>query len=692
MVGSIHYPPNQYGSASPADHTHLAKLLITGLLLAVAILAFDFSIPLGVAAGVPYIVLVLISLWSPRPSHTYWAAAVGTMLTLLGWVLSSEGGMPWMVLINRGLAIGAIWITTALCLIYKQKVHQETRLQFEKEAAQKDNDRLRASQQRYQLAVQGTDAGLWDWDTLSDKAYFSPRFLKLMGIQDASPPESLLGFFESGIHPDQCEQVMAAIKAHLNRDAPLDIECQIRTDPQGYRWFHLLGQAMWDDNGQATRMAGSLMDITDRKQAESTLIQFNEELVTKNAALASATVAAQAAARSKSEFLANISHELRTPLTAIMGYVEMLDNPKQSPEERAESIQVINRNGHHLLAVINDILEVSSLEQGQVTIKRVSCSPDQIVAEVIARMSPQAQAKNLRLETQHRGSVPATIQTDPVRLRQILLSLVGNAIKFTESGSVRVALEMATPVDHPQPLLGLGVIDTGIGITPQQQAKIFEVFSQADDSSTRKYGGLGLGLMICRRLAQLLGGDITIDSTPGQGSVFLLTIETGPLAGIHMIDQPPPPTTLSTDTPPAPTPPPPSQERLTGRILLVEDGPDNQRLISFILKKAGAQVDLAQNGRIGYEKAIQAFNAGQPYDLIFMDMQMPELDGYGATQLLRRSGYTRPIIALTAHALPGDRDKCLDAGCDEYLTKPVNKPRLIEMASQFISGDRSTVA
>ncbi len=433
------------------------------------------------------------------------------------------------------------------------------------------------------------------------------------------------------------------------------------------------------------RLTAELTEYADNLQVAKDDVEAHAiELAAKSLQLEQAHAASEAATRSKSEFLANMSHEIRTPMTAILGYTDLLleetGQNNVSPQQ-VESIRTIQRNGNHLLTIINDILDLSKIEAGKMDIENIKCSPCQVVSDVVSLMLHRAEGKNLTIEAVYEGALPKTISSDPTRLRQVLVNLVGNAIKFTEHGGVRIVSKMSDPPDAESPHIQFDVIDTGIGMTQEQQSKLFHAFAQADTSTTRKFGGTGLGLTISRRLAQMLGGDIAAKSTPGQGSCFTVTIATGPLTGVPMEH-----VTLDALKPEtqAPATPIVSNNQINGRILLAEDGPDNQRLISFVLRKAGATVEIAENGRIAYEKAMAASRAGQPFGVILMDMQMPELDGYSATRLLRRDGYTGPIIALTAHAMDGDRDKCLDAGCNDFATKPINKTTLISLIAHYL--------
>jgi len=301
-------------------------------------------------------------------------------------------------------------------------------------------------------------------------------------------------------------------------------------------------------------------------------------------------------------------------------------------------------------------------------------------------MEMRAREKGLELVVERRGPIPELVRTDPTRLRQILLNLVNNAIKFTEQGhvSLRFGLERVEGGEPqgelPGERLAFEVVDTGVGLSPEQIQRIFRPFEQADNSTTRKYGGSGLGLAISQTLARLLGGDLACTSEPGQGSTFRVTIDPGPLDGVRLLDQDPQPSSHPRPTLPVLGPGP----DLRGRVLLAEDVAVNRRLISTILLRAGIRVEEAEHGRAALEKTLAARDAGQPFDIVFMDMQMPEMDGYEATRRLRQAGYLRPIVALTSHSMSGERQRCLEAGCDEYMTKPIDRLLLLQVLSRFL--------
>jgi CheY-like chemotaxis protein/nitrogen-specific signal transduction histidine kinase len=397
------------------------------------------------------------------------------------------------------------------------------------------------------------------------------------------------------------------------------------------------------------------------------------------AELLAAKEQAEIASRAKSDFLARMSHEVRTPLTAILGFADMLMDPAQTPAERAECVRTIRRNGEHLLGLVNDILDISKIEAGKVRVERIDCDAAALAADVCGLLNERARGKGLYLRLDRNASPPLMVKTDPLRLRQVLVNLIGNAIKFTERGGVVVRLEVVGGTGAESECeLRFEVEDTGIGMTPEQAARVFSAFEQADSSTARRFGGSGLGLSISRRFARLMGGSISVVSLPGKGSTFTLMLRCEHGSG-EAREAP----RLREHAEPGEG----AAARLAGRILLVEDGPDNQRLISLLLCKAGAEVDVAGNGRIAIEMAATSRAQGRPYGLILMDMQMPELDGFAATELLRERGWKEPIVAITALAMSGDREKCLAAGCDDYLTKPIDRGALMSTCAQHMRGE-----
>jgi signal transduction histidine kinase/ActR/RegA family two-component response regulator len=496
---------------------------------------------------------------------------------------------------------------------------------------------------------------------------------------------------------------------------------------------HLLAEQELLRRVHAEGVAQFLREREDRLHEQRChILHLESEVARRSAALREARLRAEQASRAKSEFLANMSHEIRTPMTSILGYAEMLLDPSLAAREQQDAIHTIHRNGRHLIEIINDILDLSKIEADKLATEYAACSPGRVVAEVLSLMRVRAAEKGLPLKVEYRGPIPEVIYSDPTRLRQILINLLGNAIKFTDTGEVRLVVRLVNGLtdrppkgprcqdrhgcarletkakdtadtavlpdnqpghrlpktENPPPVesyLQFDVIDTGIGMTREELARLFQPFTQADTSTTRRFGGTGLGLTISRRLARNLGGDITVASVPGKGSCFRLSIATGPLEYIKMMENP-----GEADFLRAAEDPDTRSERtreeagLKARILLAEDAPDNQRLISFMLEKAGADVTIADNGQVALTEALAARHEGRPFDVILMDIQLPVLDGYQATSQLRRRGYHGPIIALTADAMGSDREKCLDAGCDDFAAKPIDRKTLLAVIRKHL--------
>jgi signal transduction histidine kinase/HPt (histidine-containing phosphotransfer) domain-containing protein len=415
-----------------------------------------------------------------------------------------------------------------------------------------------------------------------------------------------------------------------------------------------------------------LIDAEVRRKARNIELELHKREAQLNDAQRQAREAAEHANRAKSEFLANMSHEIRTPMTAILGFTDMMAQPDQDPHDRAECVQTVRRNALHLLELINDILDLSKIEAGRMTVEQIPVELAAMFAELVSLMRPRATEKGLGFEVTFDGCIPRTINTDPLRLRQILVNLVGNALKFTASGKIHVRIRSKAAAAGNA--IYVEVIDTGIGVSPEQAARLFQPFTQAEESTTRKFGGTGLGLAISQQLAHLLGGQIDVTSEAGVGSTFTLRIDAGSFVGVEML------TNLNEAILPSTTAPHKWQTiPLKGRILLAEDGLDNQRLLSSHLQGAGAQVIVAENGRAAVDLAENG-----AFDLVLMDMQMPVMDGYSATTELRRKGFTKPIIALTAYAMAEDRKKCLACGCTDYLSKPIDREHLLKTVARYL--------
>lgn len=443
-------------------------------------------------------------------------------------------------------------------------------------------------------------------------------------------------------------------------------EVVVRTPERDYDlYLRASARPLWTEQGEQMGAVVVFHDITDTRQKEKELRQARN--------------VAEEASRTKSEFLANMSHEIRTPLTAVLGFADLLLDPALGESDKLNYIQAVRRNGQHLLSLINDVLDLSKLQAEKMQVETLDCDLHQILHEVASVMQVRAHEKGLTFDVVYDTPIPRRIQSDPMRLRQILLNFLSNAIKFTEKGGVTLNARCLAP-GTPDARLVLSVSDTGIGLEQREINALFQPFHQANLSTTRQYGGTGLGLAISRSLAEMLNGEVQVESVPGQGSTFSLVLNQTIDPQAEMVQEysllaaelGSEPATISPGT------------ALPGRILLAEDGVDNQLLITTILSRHGLEVDVANNGEVAVEKALAAWRAGAPYDLILMDMQMPLLDGYGATARLRRKDYPGPIVALTAHAMVGERERCIASGCDDYLTKPIARDVLISAVASHL--------
>ncbi|QDU38601.1 Autoinducer 2 sensor kinase/phosphatase LuxQ [Maioricimonas rarisocia] len=420
------------------------------------------------------------------------------------------------------------------------------------------------------------------------------------------------------------------------------------------------GVPIVDDDGSGTLFIVTIQDISGRKAYESELQEAREDAVRAN--------------QSKSTFLAHTSHEIRTPMTAIIGYADILASALDN-REQLECVATIRRNSEFLLEIINDILDLSKIEAGRLEVEQEPCSPVAIVHSVHSLMRIRATENDLELVTEFDGPIPSRIQSDSVRLRQILVNLVGNALKFTTEGSIR--LRTTFDADGPEPAICFDVIDTGPGIEAARIEQMFEPFVQID-ATNHLAEGTGLGLTISRRLAELLGGTLTATSEPGVGSTFTLRIVTGPVDELSVVD-------VNDVHELAELQVGRVGARLDGRrVLVVDDRRDIQLLARHFLIEAGAEVITAANGQEAVDLACNENGTLPEFDAVVMDMQMPVLDGFEATKVLRARGFDQPVIAVTAGAMQGDRDECLKAGCNAYLTKPIDGVELVRLVARHV--------
>jgi PAS domain S-box-containing protein len=660
---------------------------------------------------------------------------------------------------------------------------------------------LAESEERFKLAVLGTNDGIWDWNVRSGAVYFSPRWKKMIGYEDHELPDHFAAFKEH-LHPEDHDKVMQQVKDYLERRLDhYSVEFRLRHKDGSYRWILARGIALWDESGTAYRMSGSHTDITEQKESIAALARSEEQLL-------EAKRSAEMANLAKSEFLANMSHEIRTPMNGILGLTELLLNMQLSPEQRSYE-SLVRQSAESLLTILNDILDFSKIEAGKLELDEHEFGLRDALGDTLQSLGVRAAEKDIEIACHIDPKVPDLLIGDLSRLRQIMINLVGNAIKFTQKGEVvfHVQLESA---DKQNAVLHFSVRDTGIGIAPEKHEQVFEAFVQAESSTTRRYGGTGLGLTICRQLVNLMGGSIWVESKPAEGSTFHFTAKFGlgakpkksalriprAVRGLQVLvvddnstnrmileemlrqwhmepvlaasgkeglaildgwkenpfklilldvmmpemDGPefarrvrlqygeagPKIIILSsaghlmqlTDTAQSGvvrvlTKPVKQSDLLAAiqktfrfpgfhstleeedrrirlpvrplRLLLAEDGRVNQLVATKLLQDRGHSVTLASNGQ-----EVLKILERQEFDAILMDVQMPLMNGFEATSIIRErerdTASHIPIIAMTANAMHGDRERCLAAGMDEYISKPVRSAELFHTVEQFAGG------
>ena len=508
--------------------------------------------------------------------------------------------------------------------------------------------------------------------------YFNPGFNELTGYAADDFINNRVRSYASIIHPDDVAAVDRAVREGVSNRRPYEMEYRV-IDAGGLTlWVGERGCGHYGKDGRADYLVGVIFDITARRQNELELEQHRHHLEAmveeRTSALTIAKEAAEAANRAKSTFLANMSHELRTPMNAIMGLTDIVLRRITDPKQ-IDQLTKVKQASTHLLSVINDILDISRIEAGRMTLEETGFRLGEVLENLQTMIGPRAAEKHLRLDVEVEPGLEARpLRGDPLHLAQILINLAGNAVKFTAAGTVTVRAQVAED-GADACLLRFEIADTGIGIAPKDQPRLFTAFEQADGSITRKYGGTGLGLTISKRLVHMMGGTIGVESAEGQGSTFWFTVRLSKSA-----DTVAPAPTVAQDTPEARL-----KASFAGtRILLAEDEPINQEVSRELLENVGLVVDLAEDGQQALELARQHI-----YALILMDMQMPNLNGVDAARAIRAlPGYAdQPILAMTANAFDEDRQICIDAGLNDHIGKPVDLDKLFETLLKWL--DRS---
>jgi two-component system, chemotaxis family, CheB/CheR fusion protein len=528
---------------------------------------------------------------------------------------------------------------------------------------------LRDSEQRFRALVEDVAEAVWEADAEGNMVFDSPSWRAFTG----QSRDDFRGFgWVAVVHPDDRDRAESGWRKAVAELTPVNEEVRIRSATGEWRWTNVRAAPLMNPDCTVRKWVGMHMDITERRLAE----RERDDLMRR---LAEARDAAEQASRTKSEFLANMSHELRTPMTAILGVVEIMLRQVEDQRQRGQ-LTVIKRNGEHLTTILNDILDLSRIEAGRLELVHERFSPVSLIEEVRALMQVRAQEKRLPLLVRYLGPIPARIDSDRTRVRQILVNLVGNAIKFTQRGHVAIEVQMRGPERDPR--LELRVVDTGVGMEPEQVERLFAPFEQADSSVQRRFGGSGLGLGISRRLVDMLEGDIEVGTELGRGSTFSLILPAGDIRGEPWA-VPSSERVVSEDSAPVRAG---DDHRLEGfRILVADDQYEVRAILKDLLESAGGTVEEARDG-LEALTLLQEDGGGQPIDAVLLDLQMPVLDGYETVRRLRARGDLRPVVAVTASAMRGDRERALAAGCDEHFAKPIDVDGLVEALGRLCRG------
>ena len=529
-------------------------------------------------------------------------------------------------------------------------------------SAKEQEQRLRESEVRLRSAAEAAGFGTVHADLVRGTVTYSQELRRLVGMPGNDDEPIQADVMPDWVHPDDRATCAAHYKSLmlLPEGSTGKIDHRILCPGGETRWVRLQSKPVYTGKGsrrKATQIIGTVLDITPQREFEQSIQEARRD--------------AEAANQSKSEFLANMSHEIRTPMTAILGYTDLLAEMIDD-DELIQHVRTIRRNGDFLLDIINDILDLSKIEAGKFEISQQHFSPQRLVEDVRSIMEVRATENAIELEVEYRGQIPVQIESDPKRLKQVLINLVGNAIKFTPTGNVKIFVSYMAS----DKCLRFDIADSGIGISEVQKQRLFQPFSQGDGNVNREFGGTGLGLVISKRLTEMLGGSISVESELGKGSTFTATIAIGNVQDVATFNAQSEPERVYSHARSA-------SLHLRCHILVVDDRRDIRFLSNRFLTDAGATVTEAENGEIAVALVSDSLLNKSPFDLILLDMQMPKLDGYATAKALRKLGFTNPIIALTADAMQGDMNRCIESGCNDYLSKPIDRDLLLGQVSKF---------
>jgi PAS domain S-box-containing protein len=562
-----------------------------------------------------------------------------------------------------------VWVRARGASVWDEKTKKATRMtgsvtditdqKLAEEAVAAFRRQLEASEERYGLALKGSNDGLWDRNVLTGEIYWSDRVREMFGADKDFKPD--FDEFNKRLHPEDIGRVAAEREKHAKERTPFDVEYRARTNGGEYIWVRVRGRGIWDESGKMVRMLGSISDITSSKIEEEELKKAREQ--------------ADRASQAKSEFLANMSHELRTPLNSVIGLTRMLYEDTGLNEDHREMAGVAYRSAENLLDIVNDILDLSKVESGKLVLESITFSLHEVVDNVMETLLPLSSGKGLIFTYDFPQEPMPYLVGDPVRLGRVMMNLASNAVKYTEHGSVAVTIGFRKE-GKDGTVVEFSVVDTGIGIPEEKIGLIFDKFVQADSSITRRYGGTGLGLAITRQIIEKMGGEIGVESREGEGSRFWFRIPFATAEMRPVIDK----VSFRRDAGPR-LPPEQRKNAADMDILVAEDHLLNQVFMRKLIPRLGFRsYEIVDNGKEAAEAA-----ASGKFDMVLMDCHMPAMSGYDAAKAIRAAGNPVPIIAMTADAMLGTRERCLKAGMDDYISKPLNSDELAQVMGRWVT-------
>jgi len=554
-----------------------------------------------------------------------------------------------------------------------QKKKSDAILKKEIEEHKQTAQSLKVSKERFDLAMKGSNDGLWDRDLINNTVYYSERWKNMLGFNKDEFPNNVKAF-EERIHHDDFGKIMNDLKDHLSKKTNFyEHKFRIKHKNGHYIWILDRGKAIFNKDGIPIRIVGTHTEVTEKQKIEDELHQYQAHLEEKVKArtieLQIAKERAEESDRLKSAFLANMSHEIRTPMNAIIGFTDLLGDSDLTEEQKEELIEHINKNSNTLVYLIDDIIDLAKIEAEQLKINKTETDINQILKDVIQSFIETNHLKeNDKIEINLKKGIESdnfTINTDPIRFQQILINLIGNALKYTEQGFINCGYKVKT--EKSSSFLEFYIKDTGVGIAKNKHKQIFERFNKVEDSKTKLYRGTGLGLTITKKLVEMLGGKIWLESEENKGSTFYFSLPVEEFKGQLDTEN----SKLDSFV----------KNWKKNTILIAEDEDSNYRVLQMALKRTNINILRAENGK----QAIDICKANKKINLVLMDIKMPEVNGIEATKEIKKLRPDLPIIAQTAYAMSEDKKSTMEAGCVDYLPKPIKAKVLISTLNKYLN-------